>query len=283
MRITVIGLGLIGSSMALDLKTRGWAAYVIGVDNNAERCKQALEKKIADEIVPSVEAHNFASLQSDMVILSVPVTTTAKMLPHILDHIGENTVVVDVGSTKQQICKLVKTHPRRKQFVGTHPIVGAESPELAASVKNLFDNKSCVLCVHDSALWAVERVSELYETLNMKLLFMEADEHDRCMAYGSHLFHIASCALAETILEMKKNVSPVFDMAGPGLLSAVRFTQSTPDRWAPAFEQNSKYVSKALGTFIRHLTKFKKDIDKKNMKGIYSTMVKANAIGKILK
>jgi len=278
MKITAIGLGLIGGSMALDLKARGFCSRVIGVDNNPEHCKKALELGIVHEIKSLDEA-----LNSDVVIISIPVTETAKLLPHILDNIGENTVVMDVGSTKQQICKAIKTHPKRKQFVGTHPIAGTENSGPSAAVHNLFDNKICILCVDDSALWVVERVSELYETLNMKMLFMKADEHDMHVAYVSHISHISSFALATTVLEMEKNASTIFDLAGSGFASTVRLAKSSPDMWAPIFEQNSKYVSKALGTYIKHLERFKKNIDKKNSKGTHEAMTKANAIRKILK
>lgn len=278
MKITVIGLGLIGGSMALDLKARGFATHIIGVDNNPEHCKQALELGIVDEIQPLYEG-----LNSDIVILSIPVTETALLLPHVLDHIGENTVVMDVGSTKDKICKAIKTHEKRKQFVGTHPIAGTENSGPASAIKNLFDDKICILCVDDSALWVVERVSEVYEALNMRMLFMNADEHDMHVAYVSHISHISSFALATTVLEMEKNTSTIFDLAGSGFASTVRLAKSSPDMWAPIFEQNSKYISKALGTYIKHLTKFKKDIDKKNTKGTHQSMVKANAIRKILK
>ena len=162
MKITAIGLGLIGGSMALDLKARKFCTQVIGVDSNAEHCRLALEKGIVDEI-----KHLDESLDSEVLILAIPVTETAKLLPHILDKIGDNTVVMDVGSTKNLICKTIKNHPKRKQFVGTHPIAGTENSGPAAAIHNLFDNKVCILCVDDSALWVVERVSELYETLNM--------------------------------------------------------------------------------------------------------------------
>ena len=278
MKITIIGLGLIGGSIALDLKARGFATRIIGVDNNPEHCKQALALNIADEIQPLKE-----SLQSDIIIISIPVTGTAKLLPYILDNIGEKTVVLDVGSTKQQICKAIKKHPKRKQFVGTHPIAGTENSGPTAAVNNLFDKKTCILCVDDSALWVVELVSEMYEALNMKLLFMDADEHDMHVAYVSHISHISSFALATTVLEIEKNTSTIFDLAGSGFASTVRLAKSSPEMWAPIFEQNSKYVSKALGTYIKHLTKFKKNIDKKNSKGTLEAMTKANAIRKILK
>ncbi|MBI3501221.1 MAG: prephenate dehydrogenase [Bacteroidetes bacterium] len=277
MKITVIGLGLIGGSMALDLKTRGFCTHVIGVDNNAEHCKQALKLGIAGEIKSLNE-----SLQSDVVILSIPVTETANLLPHILNHIGENTVVMDVGSTKQEICKAIKKHPKRGQFVATHPIAGTEYSGPTAAIKNLFDNKVCILCADDSALWVVERVSELYETLNMKLLFMKPEEHDMHVAYVSHISHISSFALATTVLEMEKNASTIFNLAGSGFASTVRLAKSSPDMWAPIFEQNSKYVSKALGTYIKHLEKFKNHIDKKNTKATHEIMEKANVIRKVL-
>lgn len=263
--------------MALDLKARGFCLHIIGVDNNPEHCKKALGLGIVDEIKSLEE-----SLHSEIVILAIPVTETEKLLPHILDSIGEKTVVIDVGSAKNQICKAVKKHPKRKQFVGTHPIAGTENSGPTAAIKNLFDNKICILCVDDSALWAVERITNLYETLNMKLLFMKADEHDMHVAYVSHISHISSFALATTVLEIEKNTSTIFDLAGSGFASTVRLAKSSPDMWAPIFEQNSKYVSKALGTYIKHLAKFKNHIDKKNSKATHQIMEKANVIRKVL-
>jgi len=276
MTITIIGLGLIGGSMALDLKARKYCTHVIGVDSNEEHCKSALERGIADEIKELKD-----SLDSELIILATPVSVSSKLLPQILDLIGDNNIVMDTGSTKNTICKAIKKHPRRKQFVGTHPIAGTENSGPKAAIHNLFDNKPCILCVDDSALWVVERVSELYETLNAKLLFMKADEHDKHVAYVSHISHISSFALATTVLEMEKNTSTIFDLAGSGFESTVRLAKSSPAMWAPIFDQNSKYVSKALGTYIKHLTKFKKDIDKKNTKGTHQAMVQANAIRKI--
>jgi prephenate dehydrogenase len=237
-----------------------------------------LKLGIVDEIKPLDE-----SLKSDVVIVSIPVTETAALLPHILDNIGENTVVMDVGSAKQEICKAVKKHPKRGQFVATHPIAGTEYSGPTAAIKNLFDNKICILCADDSELWVIERVSELYEALNMKLIFMKPDEHDMHVAYVSHISHISSFALATTVLEMEKNASTIFDLAGSGFASTVRLAKSSPDMWAPIFEQNSKYVSKALGTYIKHLERFKKNIDSGNAKATHEIMTKANAIRKILK
>jgi prephenate dehydrogenase len=278
MKITVIGLGLIGGSMALDLKARGFCNHIIGVDSNPEHGKQALNLGIADEIKPIHEA-----LHSSIIILAVPVTEIIKLLPHVLDHIEENTVVIDVGSTKHQICNAIKKHLRRGQFVATHPIAGTEYSGPTAAMKNLFDNKICILCVNDSELWAVEIISELYEVLNMKLIFMEPDEHDRHVAYVSHISHISSFALATTVLEIEKNTSTIFNLAGSGFASTVRLAKSSPDMWTPIFLQNAKHVSKALSAYIKHLERFKKHIDSGNAKAIYETIIKANGIRKILK
>jgi prephenate dehydrogenase len=277
MTITVIGLGLIGGSMALDLKARGYCSRIIGVDTNPEHCKQAISLGIVDEIKNLNDA-----LDSEIIIVAIPVSDTANILPYILDNINEKTVVMDVGSTKLHICNAVKKHLKREQFVGTHPIAGTENSGPAAAMKNLFDNKITILCVDDSALWAVERITNLYETLNMKLVFMKADEHDKHVAYISHISHISSFALATTVLEIEKSASAIFELAGSGFESTVRLAKSSPDMWAPIFEQNAKHVSRALNTYIKHLIKFKKNIDKKNTKANYEMMKQANAIRKIL-
>lgn len=278
MQVTIIGLGLIGGSMALDLKSNGFATRIIGVDANLSNAQKALELGIADEI-RDLEA----ALDSRVIIIAVPVTTTSALLPKILDTIAEDTVVIDTGSTKQQICKIAKKHKKGKQFVGTHPIAGTEYSGPEAAQKGLFKDKLGILCVEDSALWAVELASEVYEALGSRLIFMDPAEHDKHLAYVSHISHISSFALASTVLDIEKDARTIFDLAGSGFASTVRLAKSSPEMWAPIFDHNAKHVSKALGTYIKHLEKFKKNIDKKRRKGLETQMKRANEIKKIIK
>lgn len=277
MKITIIGLGLIGGSMALDLKKRGVASALLGVEQDPENARKALELGLVDQVLPFQEA-----IQTDLVIVATPVNVILKLLPEVMDRIGDHTVVMDVGSTKEQICKTILKHPRRKQFVATHPIAGTENSGPEAALSGLFDQKLSILCADESALWAVERASEVYEALNMNLIFMNAADHDMHVAYVSHISHISSFALATTVLEIEKNTARIFDLAGSGFASTVRLAKSSPDMWAPIFAQNSKYISKALGTYIKHLQRFKKQIDSKNTRALHETMKKANSIRKVL-
>ena len=264
--------------MALDLKSRGLATHITGVDANPEHARKALALGLADEILPLEKA-----LESDLVIVSVPVSETVRLLPIILDLCGPQTAVMDVGSTKGLIEKSVRRHPKRAHFAGTHPIAGTEYSGPTAAMQGLFDNKVCILNVKETALWAAETITSVYETLNMRMLYMDADSHDRHVAYVSHISHISSFALASTVLEIEKNTSTIFDLAGSGFASTVRLAKSSPDMWAPVFEQNEKHVIRALDTYIRHLKKYRTNIKSKRTKTLKQMIVNANAIRKIIK
>lgn len=276
---TIIGVGLIGGSMALDLKARGFTDRVIGVIRNEQNAKDALELGIVDEILDLDKALPL----SDLVIIAIPVKATMEMLPYILDRVKEHTVITDVGSTKKDIQEAIMGHPARKQFVASHPIAGTENSGVKAAINNLFDNKIGIVCdMEQSDEKAVALVKKMYETLNMKLLFMESEAHDMHVAYVSHISHITSFVLAQTVLEIEKSTSTIFNLAGSGFASTVRLAKSSPAMWAPIFEQNSKYISEALDAYINNLVEFKRNIDDKKTGALIDTMKKANEIRRVL-
>lgn len=277
---TIIGTGLIGGSMALDLRARGFTEYIIGIDNNKKHVEQALSLGLVDEVMSIDEAIE----KSDLIIVSIPVNETVKILPYILNKIKLKTVVTDMGSTKGNICDTVKNHSKRKQFVASHPIAGTECSGPKAAIRNLFDNKISILCnTEESDKTAVSLVTKMYEILKMKLLFMNAHTHDMHVAYISHISHITSFVLAETVLEIEKNTSTIFELAGSGFESTVRLAKSSADMWTPVFEQNKKFVSEALDVFIKKMISFKENIEQNNNEKIHERINKANEIRRILK
>ncbi len=277
MNITVIGVGLIGGSLALAL--RGFLTRIIGVDTNEAHAKQALELGIVDAVMPLQEAVKI----SDLIILAVPVNTARKLLPDILNHIDNETVVVDMGSTKAGICKAVKDHPRRKNYVASHPIAGTENSGPKAAFPNLFTNKITMICEPDkSSDHALDMVEKMYKLLKMKIIFINPEDHDRHIAYVSHLSHITSFTLGLTVLEIEKDEKKIFDMAGSGFASTARLAKSSPEMWAPIFEQNATNLSIALDAYIKNLQKFKEFIDEGETSKAYELMVQANEIRRIL-
>ena len=279
MIVTIIGTGLIGGSMALTLKEKGFATKVIGVDASEQHLAQALALGIIDQVLPLQEAVTL----SDLIIIATPINAAENLLPQILD-IATKQVVMDVGSTKNNICKIVSSHPKRGRFVATHPMWGTEYSGPEAAVKNAFTEKATVICSKEAsdpdAATLVERV---YQTLGMHLLYMDAAAHDVHVAYISHISHITSFALANTVLEKEREEDAIFELASGGFESTVRLAKSNPSMWVPILMQNKENVLDVLNEHISQLRKFKISLEKENPEYLLELIEKANGIKRILK
>ncbi len=279
MKTAVVGMGLIGGSLALALKDRQIASRIIGVDENPTHAEQSLQKGLADEMASLEEAVK----QSDLVIMAVPVHALALLLPTVLDLVTQQ-VVMDVGSTKQNILEAVKDHPNRKYFVATHPMWGTEYSGPGAAVHGAFANKATVICNReDSGEAAVALVEGIYQKLGMHIMYMNAADHDVHVAYVSHISHITSFALANTVLEKEKEEHTIFELASGGFESTVRLAKSNPVTWASIFMQNRENVLDVLNEHISQLRKFKASLEKENYEYLEDLMVNANKIKRILK
>lgn len=279
MTISVIGLGLLGGSFALALKAKYHSLKVIGVDTNAQHCEQARALGLADEILPLEEAVR----QAELVVLATPVNAILQLIKPVLDYLPERATLIDLGSTKEQICKAVEEHAKRGQFVATHPIAGTEYSGPEAAFSSLLRQKTMIICEGEkSHSHALQFVEEICRALEMELRYMSASEHDLHLAYVSHLSHISSFALSITVLDKEKDQKDIFDMAGSGFSSTVRLAKSSPQMWAPIFTQNTRNVSEALASYIRQLQQFKKAIDAKDEQESSEMMQKANDIRRIL-
>lgn len=278
MNITIVGLGLIGGSMALSL--RGFQTRMIGVDKNEEHGKIAVEMGLVDAVLPLDEAVRI----SDLVIIAIPVNAARDTLPHILDLIPDNGVVVDMGSTKHGICKKVEKHPKRSNYVASHPIAGTEYSGPKAAFSSLFTGKTTIICEKEkSADFALKMVKEMYKIMNMKIVYMPSDEHDLHIAYVSHISHISAYTLGLTVLDIEKNEKNILNMAGSGFASTVRLAKSSPQMWNPIFQQNKTHVLEALDAYIRHLCVFRDNISENKYDELFDLMKEANKIGKIIK
>ena len=279
MKITIIGLGLIGGSAALDLRKSGLQAEFIGVDLNAHHASKAVELGIVDTILPEDKALAIA----DLIILAIPVNAACAFLGSVLDAVKKGAVVIDTSSTKRLICKSVATHPNRGQLVAAHPIAGTENSGPTAAFEGLFRNKTNIICEQEkSNAESLALAKKVFDTLGMNTIFMEADEHDRHVAYVSHLSHVSSFLLGQTVLDIEKDEKNIFNLAGSGFASTVRLAKSSPDMWAPIFEQNAEYLSQALQEYIMHLQKFHYHLMKHDTKELHRIMTKANEIRRVL-
>jgi prephenate dehydrogenase len=279
MIVTIIGTGLIGGSMALTLKEKGFATKVIGVDASEQHLAQALALGIIDEAYTLQDAVTL----SDLIIIATPINAAENLLPQILD-IATKQVVMDVGSTKNNICKIVSSHPKRGRFVATHPMWGTEYSGPEAAVKNAFTDKATVICSKEASdSDAAALVEQVYQTLGMHLLYMDAAAHDVHVAYISHISHITSFALANTVLEKEREEDAIFELASGGFESTVRLAKSNPSMWVPILMQNKENVLDVLNEHISQLRKFKASLEKEDPEYLLELIEKANGIKRILK
>lgn len=279
MTIAVIGTGLIGGSMALALKDLKIAEKVIGVDANKEHVQKALDLGIIDESADLVAAVK----QSDLIIVAIPVHSTEELLPGIMDHVTTQ-VVMDVSSTKEPILSAIKDHPSRSRFVGTHPMWGTEYSGPEAAVRDAFSGKVTVISgKENSDTDALDLVENIYRQLGMRIIYMDPASHDIHAAYVSHISHITSFALANTVLEKEKEESAIFDMASAGFESTVRLAKSNPAMWVQIFMRNRENILDVLNEHISQLRKFKSCLEKENETYLTELIDNANKIRKILK
>lgn len=278
MIISIIGIGLIGGSLAISLKENGFAERIIGVDASQDNLDKAIRRRLIDEDL-SLEQ---AVAASDIVIVATPVSAMLDLLPRVLDLVDQQ-VVMDVGSTKAELLKKVAQHPKRGRLVATHPMAGTEYSGPEAAVPNLFDGKCTVFCDQEqSDADAVEKIQGLYQSIPMRIVQLDSEEHDLHTAYVSHISHISSFALALTVLEKERNENRIFQLASGGFSSTVRLAKSSPDMWVPIFEQNRDYVLDVLDEHINQLAKFRSLLIKKDFTEFHRQIEAANEIRRIL-
>ena len=278
--VTIIGVGLISGSFSLALKENGLAKNVIGVSRTQASIDKALELGLIDEALPLEEAIK----KSDLIYVAIPVDATVPVMRKIMDLINDKQIVADAGSTKNVLCKDLENHPMRKRFVATHPMWGTEYSGPEAAVHGAFAGRTCVICEKEkSDEDAVNTIEFIYKKLGMNIAYMQAANHDMHAAYVSHISHITSFALANTVLEKEKEEDAIFELAGGGFESTVRLAKSSPDMWLPVFKQNRENVLDVLNEHIAQLRKFKSCLEKENYEYLQELMENANKIKRILK
>lgn len=278
-KVYVIGIGLIGGSMALDIKKLYPESTIYGIDASETHINEALEFNVIDEKASLKDIVN-----ADLVVLSVPVDASLGLIDDVLNLISENTLVIDVGSTKQIFCKTIEDHPNRRNLLATHPIAGTEHSGPKAAINNLFKSKTNIICeVEKTAFKLQEKALKLFNELGMRIRYMNPEAHDKHIAYVSHLSHISSFMLGKTVIEKEKNERDIFDMAGSGFESTVRLAKSSPEMWTPIFKQNKDNVLETLEEYIANLIQFKNLMEQDNFDAIYAEMKDTNYIKQILK
>lgn len=279
MKTFIIGTGLIGGSMALDIKSIYDDAIIFGIDAKEKHLDEAIHLGIIDQ-----KAAENDLINADLVIVAVPVDIALVILPEILNKIGEQTLVFDVGSTKNPICEAIENHPKRRNFMACHPIAGTEFSGPKAAIKGLYKGKTNIICeVEKTTFKLQEKAMDLFKKLGMRIRYMDPKSHDKHIAYVSHLSHISSFMLGKTVIQKEKYEQDIFDMAGSGFESTVRLAKSSPAMWTPIFKQNKKQVIKSLEEYIQNLSNFKDLLENDNYEEVYNEMQNTNRIKEILK
>ncbi|WP_445747597.1 prephenate dehydrogenase [Polaribacter sp.] len=276
--IYLIGVGLIGGSFAIDIKKHFSDTIMYGISRKETTLDEALSLNLIDKKATIADLQN-----ADLVIISIPVDATVKLLPTILDNIADHTLVIDAGSTKEAICKVVENHSKRRNFLACHPIAGTENSGPSAAIPNLYVGKTNIICeVEKTTFKLQEKALQLFTAIGMRIRYMDPVAHDKHIAYVSHLSHISSFMLGKTVLEKEKNERDIFDMAGSGFASTVRLAKSSPAMWTPIFKQNKENVIETLEEYIHNLQHFKELMQQENFDEIYNEMENTNYIKQIL-
>jgi prephenate dehydrogenase len=279
MRTAIVGLGLIGGSIAIDLRRERFTARIVGVETSSRHARLALEAGLVDEVLPLGEALR----EAELVVLAVPVDAVRALAPAVLDAIGDGAVVIDTGSTKATVCEAIAGHPRRGQFVAAHPIAGTENSGPLAALAGLFRGKVNIICERErSAPRALSAAESLFGLLGMRTIFMDAAEHDLHLAYVSHLSHVSSFLLGQTVLDIERSEENIFDLAGSGFASTVRLAKSSPSMWVPIFEQNAENLGRALDEYIAHLETFRRALAARDTGALLAITNRANDIRRVL-
>ena len=278
MKVVVIGIGLIGGSMVLDIKALHPEATILGMDANENHLQQAIDLGVVEKAGTTEDLAD-----ADFVIVSVPVDIALIVLPQVLDAVGENTIVFEVGSTKLPICEAVANHPKRRNYIATHPIAGTEFSGPSAAIKGLFQGKTNIICeVEKTTFKLQEKALQLFMAMGMRIRYMDPQSHDKHIAYVSHLSHISSFMLGKTVINKETEEQDIFDMAGSGFESTVRLAKSSPAMWTPIFKQNKQQVVNTLEEYISNLTNFKELLENGDYDAIYNEMQSVNKIKEIL-
>tara|TARA_R110002051_G_scaffold110720_5_gene183261 strand:- start:1344 stop:2192 length:849 start_codon:yes stop_codon:yes gene_type:complete len=276
-KIHIIGLGLLGGSFALAAKKIFPELEITGFDSDSENLGVAVEMQLISKALPEPDK------DADIVILATPVDTLFEILDKTLSKVGEKTLVMDFGSTKDQLCQQVSQHPKRAQYLAVHPIAGTENSGPKAAQVDLFDGKVMIICEMEKTDVHLKKMAyDIFDALNLRLRFMDPKDHDLHLAFVSHLSHATSFVLGKTVIDKTADERNILDMAGSGFASTVRLAKSSPEMWGPIFLENKTNVLEALDSYIDHLTAFRNRIANDDSEGLKADMREANKIRNIL-
>lgn len=277
--IFVIGVGLIGGSLCLDIKKIYPKVKVYGIDTSIENLDMAVKLNLID-----YKSSLDVLYKADLVLISTPVDVANKIIIDVLNNINSKSLVIDFGSTKTNICSTVDNHKKRRNYLASHPIAGTEFSGPNAAFSGLFNNKTMILCDTEKTDPNLLATAEtIFRTMDMNIRYMDSFSHDKHIAYVSHLSHISSFMLGKTVMDKEKNENNIFDMAGSGFESTVRLAKSSPEMWVPILELNKENIVESLEEYIMNLNNFKNLLQNDKFGELKNQMTRTNYIKNILK
>ncbi|AXX95140.1 MULTISPECIES: prephenate dehydrogenase [Arcobacter] len=276
MNIGIIGLGLMGGSLAKAVKRYGIAKKVYGFTNSEKNKKDILDLNLVDELVDLETLKKV----SDVIILAIPVDAIIGMFPNFLD-IDDETTIIDMGSTKEYIVKSIP-EKIRKNFIAAHPMTGTEKSGPKAAIDDLYEGKTVVFCdLEDNANLHVNRAFRIFQEIGMRIVVMDSDQHDIHACYISHLPHVISFSLANTVMSHEDPKS-IIALAAGGFKDMSRIAKSSPRMWSDIFKQNRKNLLASIETFEEQLQSAKKMVENEDYEALEAWMKKANTLHEIL-
>ena len=275
MNIAIIGLGLMGGSLALSLKKQNYVKSVIGYDHNQDHETQAIALNLVDKIVP------FEKLkEANVIFLAIPVNGVIAVMQELVD-VAETTTIIDLGSTKE---KIVASIPPviRKNFIAAHPMTGTENFGPSAAIEGLYTDKVVVLCdLEESGTHQQVTARKIFKSLEMKKYFMKAKEHDRHAAFISHMPHAISYSLANTVMKQEQK-NDILALAAGGFRSMSRLAKSSPYMWEDVFRQNKANILEAIELFEHELQSLKSSIQNDEWEKVHQDMSDGTKLHDIL-
>ena len=275
MNIAIIGLGLMGGSIALSLKSKDYINKIVGYDHNEEHTTEAMRLGLVDEIV------TMAKIKAcDVIFLAIPVNGVIAAFDDLIG-VKEDVTIIDLGSTKE---KIVQSVPQeiRKNFVAAHPMTGTENFGPSAAIEGLYDDKVVVLCdLEDSGKLQSEVAKKVFNSLNMNISYMRAIEHDRHAAFISHMPHAISYSIANTVMK-QENKHNILALAAGGYRSMSRLAKSSPYMWEDIFRQNKSNLLEAITLFEKELSQLKEAIETDDWQSVHKEMADGNKLHDIL-
>ncbi|MDD5066504.1 MAG: prephenate dehydrogenase [bacterium] len=249
----IIGLGLIGGSIARSIKKKNKRTYILAYDKNIPDLKKALKEKVIDEYF--IRPH-YQYFHVDLIIFALPIKDIQRIFKKFQSYIRPETLITDTASTKQTAQKIFRSFPH---FTGSHPLAGSEKNGYIHSHGDILKNKICILCPGQPA--SIMRLKHFWNQLGMKVICMNAVQHDQIIGMTSHFIHLLSFAMAFSLRKKRLNVKSLY---GPSFQQFIRLAKSNPDLWKDIFIDNKNSINIITDDFIKVLGEFRKKLDHEN-------------------